>query len=223
VEPIDVAPQAVPSSTGTGDDGAADDPNQRTPRISPRPRSVRPSPHVATPTGFVSPKLEGRQDPLKGGRSVLARVEIAAGEMLVVWGGEIVTEGQLALLPPAQRHRLCLQVEEGLFLMTTREGPSDWVNHSCDPNSGLSGQVVLVAMRDIGAGEEICFDYAMTDSYPYDEFRCRCRSPLCRGRITASDWRIPDLRERYRGYFSPYLERRIRRERLSSDDGRSAS
>lgn len=154
---------------------------------------------------------------------MFARVGIAAGEMLVVWGGEIVTAGQLALLPMAQRHRLCLQVEEGLFLMTTREGPSDWVNHSCDPNCGMSGQIVLVAMREIETDEEICFDYAMADSYPYDEFRCQCRSPRCRGLITAHDWRVPDLQERYRGFFSPYLERKIARERLSLAGEWSAS
>ncbi len=78
-------------------------------------------------------------------------------------------------------------------------------------------------MRDIEPGEEICFDYAMTDSYPYDEFDCQCRSPMCRGRITANDWRLPDLQEHYRGYFSSYLEKRIRESRLNPDDEPSGS
>ena len=38
-----------------------------------------------------------------------------------------------------------------------------FMNHSCEPNAGLSGQVVLVAMRDIRDGEEILYDYAMSD------------------------------------------------------------
>ena len=29
-------------------------------------------------------------------------------------------------------------------------------------------------MRDILAGEELCFDYAMTDTNDYDEFVCAC-------------------------------------------------
>jgi hypothetical protein len=222
VEPIDAVPRAAPN-VSTGDDAADDDPSQRFRRVSSRAKSARPYAKVATPTGYVSPKLVGRRDEVKGGRGVFARVEISAGEMLVVWGGEIVTAGQLAVLPKAQRHRLCLQVEEGLFLMTTREGPSDWVNHSCDPNAGLCGQIVLVAMRPIEPGEEICFDYAMTDSYPYDEFDCQCRSPICRRRITGNDWRIEDLQKRYVGFFSPYLEQRIGRERLSPGDEWSAS
>jgi hypothetical protein len=73
----------------------------------------------------------------------------------------------------------------------------------------MSGQIVLVAMREIAPGEEICFDYAMTDSYPYDEFACRCGSTRCRKRVTAADWRRIDLQERYRGFFSPYLQKRI--------------
>jgi len=39
----------------------------------------------------------------------------------------------------------------------------DLVNHSCDPNCGLVGAVLVVAMRDIEPGEEITFDYAMSD------------------------------------------------------------
>jgi hypothetical protein len=181
-------------------------PRKRTRRL---PRSAFPAVPLATPSGFISPKLEGRLDPGKGGKAVFARVRIDEQETLVVWGGEIITRTQLQLLPEKQRHRLCLQVEEGLFLMTSREGPADWVNHSCDPNSGMCGQIVLVAMREIAPGEEICFDYAMADSYPYDEFDCECGSTGCRNRITAEDWRRLDLQERYRGFFSPYLQKRI--------------
>ncbi|MCX6526609.1 MAG: hypothetical protein NTU52_01275, partial [Actinobacteria bacterium] len=31
----------------------------------------------------------------------------------------------------------------------------------------------------------------------------------CRGEITGDDWRQKNLQKRYRGYFSPYLSRRI--------------
>ena len=33
--------------------------------------------------------------------------------------------------------------------------PADFINHSCDPNCVLSGNVVLVARRDIAVGEEL--------------------------------------------------------------------
>ena len=93
--------------------------------------------------------------------------------------------------------------------------PVDYFNHSCSPNAGLSGQTVLVALQPIAAGEEVCFDYAMTDGSPYDEFRCTCGSPHCRGQITGNDWKIPALWEHYAGRFSPYLQKRIDRIRQS--------
>jgi uncharacterized protein len=101
-------------------------------------------------------------------------------------------------------------VEDDLFLLPlTGDDPADAFNHSCDPNAGLYGQICLVAMRPIAADEEVCFDYAMSDSNPYDEFACGCGTPLCRKQITAEDWMRPDLQVRYKDYFSPYLKRRI--------------
>lgn len=163
------------------------------------------------PTAYLSPKLEARYRPEIGGHGVFAVAPVQAGERLLVWSGVIYTGGELHSLTPQQR-RQCLQVEEDLYLVTTRPGePADYVNHCCDPNSGLDGQIVLRALRDIAAGEEICFDYATCDGSPYDEFDCRCGAANCRGRITGDDWRSPALWERYAGHFSPYLQRRIDR------------
>lgn len=135
---------------------------------------------------------------------------MAADELLAVWGGRIVKAGELDGLSERER-MLTLQVEEGCFLAPLGEDdPADMVNHSCDPNAGLRGQIALVAMRAIGPGEEVCFDYAMSEGTPYDEFPCRCGSDRCRGEVTAEDWRRPELQRRYEGYFSPYLAERIR-------------
>jgi hypothetical protein len=160
------------------------------------------------PTGFMSPKLEGRLIPGKGGRGVFARAKVRAGETLVVWGGEVV-DGPTLRAMSNDKFRLALQVEEDLYLLSTNEGPADWINHACTPNAGLRGQVVLVALRDIRAGEEVTFDYATSDGSSYDEFECGCGSRACRGRVTGDDWRLPELQERYAGHFSPYLQRRI--------------
>jgi hypothetical protein len=113
-----------------------------------------------------------------------------------------------------------LQVDDDAFLLSTAEGPADWINHSCDPNAGLRGQISLVAMRDIRRGEEICFDYATSDGSDYDEFDCHCGSVLCRGRISGDDWQRRDLIERYEGYFSPYLARRIGATRTAPESPR---
>jgi uncharacterized protein len=158
---------------------------------------------------YLSLKCSVVEAPDKGGGGVRAMQPIALGEVIAVWGGAIVGAEELASLSPDYREHT-VQVEEGLFLASlVPDDPADYVNHSCDPNAGLSGQIVLVAMRDITSGEEISFDYAMTDGEPYDEFTCACGTPSCRGKVTGNDWRLPELWQRYQGYFSPYLQRRI--------------
>ena len=83
-----------------------------------------------------------------------------------------------------------------------------FINHSCDPNVGFAGNIVLVAMRDIRPVEELTTDYALFDDYD-GSMPCQCGAPGCRGVITGHDWQRPDLQRKYRGYFSWYLQRRI--------------
>jgi uncharacterized protein len=159
---------------------------------------------------WLSPKLERRENPGKSGRGVYALEPVPAGEVVAVWGGRAASEEVVAAMPEAER-RYTLQVEEALFLIPA--GPVDdaeLINHSCAPNAGLLGQIALVALRDIAVDEEVCYDYAMTDSSSLTmNFACVCGEPGCRGRISADDWRRPDLQRRYHGHFSPYLQRRI--------------
>jgi hypothetical protein len=58
------------------------------------------------------------------------------------------------------------------------------------------------------AGGELTIDYAMFNDYD-GSMQGQCGSAQCRGVIIGHDWRRPDLQEKYRGYFSRYLERRI--------------
>lgn len=158
---------------------------------------------------YLSPKLETRPRPEKGGYGVYARQPIKKGQLLTVWGGKVTAVKEFNRLTE-QTQRRSIQVEEQLYLVPLiPEEPADFVNHCCDPNAGMSGQIALVAIRDIRPGEEICYDYVMSDGSPYDEFECNCGAVDCRGRVTGDDWRDPDLQEKYAGYFSPYLQRRI--------------
>lgn len=157
---------------------------------------------------YFNPKCEAREKP-DGGCAVFARETIRMGELVSLWGGRILHRDELDPAMPRFTQRV-LQVDEVLYLLTAEEKePNDCFNHSCDPNLGFAGQIGLVAMRDIEAGEELTFDYAMSDGSPYDEFECHCGSADCRGRVTGDDWKLPELWERYEGYFSPYLAQRI--------------
>jgi hypothetical protein len=160
---------------------------------------------------YLSPKCMVVKAPDKGGHAVIACGPIATGELIAVWSGRMVTGAELQTLAPEYRQH-SVQVEEELFLTSlTPDEDADYINHCCEPNAGLSGQIALVAMRLIAPGEEITFDYAMSDGSGYDEFHCACGTDSCRGPVTGDDWRLPMLWRRYNGYFSPYLQRRIAR------------
>lgn len=158
---------------------------------------------------YLSPKLEAAPYREKGGCGVFARAPVMKGELLTVWAGRVISADELDYDMPNFTQRV-IQVEEGLYLLTPQVvEPADCFNHSCEPNAGMSGQIALVAMRDIAPGEEVCLDYAMCDGSPYDEFDCACGAPNCRKRVTGEDWKRAELQARYAGYFSPYLQRRI--------------
>jgi hypothetical protein len=159
---------------------------------------------------WFSPKVEKRQSGIDG-IGLFARQPIAAGELVVVKGGHIMTRAErdeVALtLGPAE-----IQIDDHLFIGPVTEAERYdammHLNHSCDPNVGIRGQIAFAAMRDIAAGEELGFDYATGDDDDW-EMTCHCGAALCRGRITGQDWRRPELQRRYAGWFSLYLERRI--------------
>ena len=162
------------------------------------------------PVSFLSPKTAVRESAIHG-RGLFAAENIAAGEVVAVKGGHIISRATLlevqALVGPAE-----IQIDDDLFIcpMTAaeREGSMLFSNHSCEPNIGVRGQITFVAMRDITAGEELTHDWAMTD---HDESTtaCHCGTASCRATITGKDWQKPALQERYRGYFSTYLALKI--------------
>ena len=157
-----------------------------------------------------SPKIDKRITPIQG-RGLFAKADIEKGEVVVVKGGYVLTKGQRdeigKELGPSE-----IQITEHLFIGPTsekeREGGMMHLNHSCEPNLGLQGQIVFVTLRDIKANEELTVDYAMTDDED-DEMQCKCGTKSCREVITGSDWRKPEIQSKYDGYFSWFIQRRI--------------
>ena len=100
---------------------------------------------------YFSPKIEKRISPIQG-PGLFAKADIEKGEVVVVKGGYVLTKSQRdeigKELGPSE-----IQITEHLFIGPTaeneREGSMVHLNHSCEPNLGLQGQVVFVALRDI--------------------------------------------------------------------------
>ena len=162
------------------------------------------------PLSFLSPKTLVRESSIHG-RGLFAAAPVARAEVVAVKGGHIISGAMLLELRPLIGTAE-IQIGDDLFICPVtreeREGSMIFSNHSCEPNIGVCGQIMFVAMRDIAAGEELTHDWAMTDN---DESTtaCRCGAARCRGTITGNDWQKLELQERYRGYFSDYLARKI--------------
>jgi hypothetical protein len=177
-------------------------------------------------TSWLHPNLEKRCSTTQG-CGIFARHAISKGERLAIFGGRIMLIDEMYGIHPDMQ-RFTMQIEERFVLGPAGDHPedTDFFNHSCDPNSGFKGQVFLVAMRDIRAGEEITFDYGMTvsESLGSDmvfKMHCSCGSPLCRKTITEDDWKIPYLQERYKGYFSQYIQEKINIMDICRSDDRA--
>lgn len=139
-------------------------------------------------------------DSATGGRGVFTTQRIARGSPVLPFKGPAIERAQL---DPNQYH---LQIGEALYL-----GPSgefdDYVNHSCEPNCGINDELVLVALRDIEAGEELTWDYGTAiDEDDFDGFPCRCRARACRGRVISYRHLPPDVQRRLSPWLLPYLK-----------------
>jgi SET domain-containing protein len=161
-------------------------------------------------SSYRSIKTEVRKSDTQG-RGLFAKEPIRKGEIVSVRGGHIVTrQKETEIEKPEGYWGYPVADEFVLAPLNTQEVEAVmmFLNHSCEPNVGILGQIIFVAMRDIDSGEELTIDYAMfgADKEP---MRCNCRSANCRGLITDSDWKIKKLQEKYKGYFSSYIQLKI--------------
>ncbi|MBV9958549.1 MAG: SET domain-containing protein-lysine N-methyltransferase [Acidobacteria bacterium] len=165
---------------------------------------------------YLSPKVAPRNSSIHG-RGLFALAPVAQGEVVCIKGGYIFDRHTLGSAPEWFRAAE-IQLAEDLFIgplrENEREGCMIFSNHSCEPNIGIKGQIVFVAMRDIAAGEELTHDWATTDDDDY-RLECNCGAENCRKILTGKDWQRKELQEKYAGYLSWYLEEKIRQQSLS--------
>jgi hypothetical protein len=140
---------------------------------------------------------------------------------VAVWSGVVRTEEELNALAAANEtfssHAIC--IGEGFYLTwnPSRIDPTEMFNHSCSPNLGVKGQIIVVTRRAIRPGEELTFDYDTTETTP-QPWRCRCGSSDCRGTIGGRGWDDPAFLRANRGFLAWHIEQRARRAGHLTDD-----
>ncbi len=115
---------------------------------------------------------------------------IKKGESICNMKGEEISISELK-----KRYRLGRENDDPLQVEKTRymdlKKPYIYINHSCNPNGVIIHRNELVAIKNIKIGEEITYDYSLTEWTDdknwegYNEWlmECNCKSPLCRKKI----------------------------------------
>ena len=163
----------------------------------------------ADPNAHTGRRIQTRRSGVHG-RGVFALQDIAAGEVLVEYTGEIISwqeaQDRHPHDPSQPNHTFYFHVDEDRVIDANYGGNSArWINHSCDPNcfaDERDGRIFITALRNIKAGEELNYDYGLIIEERYTpklkaEYPCWCGAATCRGTLLAPKrgWRppMPDL------------------------------
>jgi histone-lysine N-methyltransferase SETD1 len=130
----------------------------------------------------TAPGIEVRASQIDG-RGCFATVAFKKGRKIAELVGERVSRVEAARRMRGKRRLHICGINSYWGIDSSRGGNgSQFVNHSCQPNSFLRiihEHIIFFALRDIEAGEEITLDYI--NSYHPDDYRCRCGASGCRG------------------------------------------
>lgn len=146
-------------------------------------------------------KVEARRTG-RYGRGVFAKQPIRKGEIIAVFDGPTF-DGEFE---DWTEDLLNHAIQFGKDRWRDSKGLARVLNHSCEPNCGIKGLFKIVTMRRIEPGEELTWDYEMTEKNDYGwRMRCRCGSAECR-RVIGDYRKMPrKTRAKYAGYISDWL------------------
>lgn len=116
------------------------------------------------------------------GKAVFAAKNYKKDDVILVFEGPIVSKSELPKNLHGKMDRF-VQIGINQYMGPSRT-TDDYVNHSCDPNSGLKFTdfgLLLIAIKPIKIGEEIAWDYSTTMHEDNWQMDCLCGSKKCRG------------------------------------------
>ena len=169
-------------------------------------------------TSWLSPKLKVGPSSIEG-LGLIATGTIEAGEPVVVMGGSVLTDEEFAGYVAAVEKFSAAAIDEGFNVLQDAYDPLARGNHSCDPTLWMADELTLLARRGIRPAEEVTVDYCLMTVSEDWSMDCRCGGAGCRGTVTGADCHRADLQARYRGHFSPFIERRIAGGRVAHPRG----
>ena len=133
------------------------------------------------------------------GKGVFATRQLAAGERVIEYVGEVISMAQAIARHPHDAnnpdHTFYFHLDDGRVIDALHGGnDSKWINHSCRPNclpDEDRGRIFILTRRLVFKGEELTFDYGLVSDEPVSEalkarYACRCGAKKCRGTMLAT-------------------------------------
>jgi len=123
------------------------------------------------------------------GTGVFARADIPAETRVLEYVGERVDKEESERRRKAGNFFVFIVTDEFDIDGLVDWNPARFINHSCAPNCEAREEdehIWIYALRDIKAGEELCFNYGY-DLQDYEEHPCRCGAPNCLGFMVAEE------------------------------------
>jgi SET domain-containing protein len=132
------------------------------------------------------------------GKGVFAVLDIAEGETLIEYVGEVISWAEAQARHPHDpanpNHTFYFHIDEQRVIDALYGGNSSrWINHACEPNCEADeqgGRIFIRALRNIAAGEELNYDYGLIIDERYTaklkaDYPCWCGAANCRGTLLA--------------------------------------
>ena len=161
------------------------------------------------PDCWLHPEIEVQPSDVAG-RGLFTRVALPSGTVVSRLGGTLLDSAALSSLLERDDGAVdSVRVDEDVHLVLPSQSRNRFCNHACDPNLGWVDEYTLATREDVAAGSELLVDYAMSITDDHWFLRCHCASYRCRQMVEGTDWRIPQLQQRYDGWWTPYVQRLV--------------
>ena len=138
----------------------------------------------------VLPAIIVKDSPIHGSGG-FAGTDIHTGTKLIQYIGEKISKAESLRRCESKNDYIFYLDEEFDLDGSVETNIARFLNHSCSPNceaQRIDGQIWLVSLRDIRAGEELTFDYGYDLEF-FREHPCRCGAPNCYGYVLAESLR----------------------------------
>jgi hypothetical protein len=113
---------------------------------------------------------------------------VKAGTHIVEYTGPRITREEADIRYKDRAYTYLFGLDDGVNIIDGH-GVAAFINHCCDPNcetDEINGEVWIIALRDIAAGEELTYDYNLYDGDD-DPCICHCGAKDCRGTMYSEE------------------------------------